>query len=74
MYSSRAFSTGSSRSTIALISEKIALVAPMPSASERMATIEKTGPRTSRRAPKRRSFRKSSSGRSVRISRQASFT
>ena len=54
--------------------EKIELLAPMPSASDTIATLVKPRPRASRRAANRRSCRNCSTGCSVRTSRQASLT
>ena len=53
--------TGSSRRTMASNSEKIALVAPMPSAREAMLNSAKTRLRRSRRTEKRRSWTNASS-------------
>ena len=47
--------TGSLRSRIWSISVKIAVLAPMPSASDRMATVANSGLRRSPRSARRRS-------------------
>ena len=46
----RVFATGNGRKTTALITEKMAAFAPMPSASERMATAANPGLRRSARS------------------------
>jgi hypothetical protein len=48
---------------MASMSEKIAVVPPMPSASENAATIANAGFRASRRMPNRRSVRRSENRR-----------
>src|SRR5215217_720325 len=55
MTSSSGFLTGSFRRTIWSMRVKMAVFAPIPSANERIATVEKTGLRRSPRNANRRS-------------------
>ena len=63
MTSSSGALTGSLRSRIWSISVKIAVFAPIPSASDRMATAAKSGLRPSPRNARRTSLKKAMLGR-----------